>query len=137
MTAAQSSLRGDRRQKPLSTTAFLQTARVRQQVFRDESATVSDDGRNPRDEQGLRNPHLLALGHEKENLYPGIRGAGGAAEFFAHRKIKWWKSSRTGDDTGTEGPTRNMSSSQVACVNFLLPLAAIPGALSSALRAAG
>lgn len=32
------------------------------------------------------------------------------------------------------GPTRNMTSSQVACVNFLLPLAGISGALSAALR---
>ena len=33
-----------------------------------------------------------------------------------------------------DGPTRNMASSQVACVNVLLPLAGIPGALSAALR---
>ena len=119
----------------MSITAFVRTARLRQQVFRDESGTVSDEGRNPRDEKGLRNPHLLALGHEEENLYPGIQGTGGAVEFFAQRKIKWWKSSRSGDDTGTDGPTRNMASSQVACVNFLLPLAGIPGALSAALWA--
>ena len=60
----------------MSITAFVRTARLRQQVFRDESGTVSDEGRNPRDEKGLRNPHLLTLGHEEENLYPGIRGTG-------------------------------------------------------------
>ena len=135
MTAAQSSRRRNWRQKPLSITAFVRTVKLRQHVFRDESGTVSDDGRNPRDEKGQRNPNLLALGHEKENLYPSIRGTEGAVEFFAHRKIKWWKSSRSGDNTGTEGPTRNMASSQVACVNFLLPLADIPGALSAALWA--
>ena len=114
--------------------AFDRQAKERQQAFRDASQTVSDAGRNPTDDNGLRNGHLLALGHEEENLYPGLRGPGGAADLFAERDIKWWKSSRTGDKTGTEGPTRNMTSSQVACVNFLLPLASIPGALRAALR---
>ena len=41
----------------------------------------------------------------------------------------------SGDYGGADKPTRNMASSQVACVNFLLPLAAIPGALVSVLRA--
>ena len=83
------------------------------------------------DQEGQRNPHLLALGCEEENLFPGIRGSGGAIDFFRERKIKWWKSSRSGDDTKVDGPTRNMASSQVACVNFLLPLAGIPGALTA------
>ena len=74
----------------------------------------------------MRNPHLLPLGCEEENLYPGIRGNGGAVDFFSQRRIRWWKSARTGDDTAGPGPTRNMTSSQVACVNFLLPLAGIP-----------
>ena len=34
-----------------------------------------------------------------------------------------------------DGPTRNMASSQVMCVNFLLPLVDIPGALNAAIRA--
>ena len=83
----------------------------------------------------MRNPHLLSLGCEEENLYPGVRGSGGAIDFFRQRGINWWKSSRSGDDVEAEGPTRNMASSQVACVNFLLPLARIPGALLSALSA--
>ena len=83
----------------------------------------------------MRNPHLLSLGCEEENLYLGVRGSGGAIDFFSQRGIKWWKSSRSGDDVEAEGPTRNMASSQVACVNFLLPLARIPGALLSALSA--
>ena len=83
----------------------------------------------------MRNPHLLSLGCEEENLYLGARGSGGAIDFFSQRGIKWWKSSRSGDDVEAEGPTRNMASSQVACVNFLLPLARIPGALLSALSA--
>ena len=115
-------------------TSFERQAKERQQAFRDASQTVSDAGRDPTDDNGLQNRHLLALGHEEENLYPGLRGPGGATDFFAERNIKWWKSSRSGDKTDTEGPTRNMTSSQVACVNFLLPLTGIPGALSAALQ---
>ncbi len=117
-----------------SRTGFEKSAKRRQQLFRDASPTVSDQGRHPTDYKGLRNPHLLAVGCELDNLYPGIRGEGGAIDFFARRGIKWWKSSRSGDDTKTDGPTRNMASSQVACVNFLLPLAGIPGTLLSILR---
>ena len=84
---------------------------------------------------GYATPRLLARGYEEENLYPGIRGVGGAVDFFGQRNVKWWKSARSGDDTTVDGPTRNMASSQVACVNFLLPLAEIPGALSAALHA--
>ena len=120
--------------QPFSRTGFDRAAKARQRAFRDESHTVSADAKHPEDERGLRNSHLLALGYEENNLYPGIRGTDGAVAFFAQRNIKWWKSSRSGDDTNVEGPTRNMASSQVACVNFLLPLAGIPGALSAALR---
>ena len=118
-----------------TTTSFEHAARKRQGRFRDTSATISPQGRSPSDSAGVRNTHLLALGQEEENLYPGVRGAGGAIDFFGQRGIKWWKSSRSGDDFETDGPTRNMASSQVACVNFLLPLARIPGALLSALSA--
>ena len=86
------------------------------------------------DDKGMRNSHLLALGHEEENLFPGIRG-GKAIDFFRQRHIKWWRNPRSRDDTNIDGPTRNMASSQVACVNFLLPLAGIPGALVAALGA--
>ena len=118
-----------------SRTGFERAAKVRQHDFRDGSATISDDAKQPTDDKGLRNPHLLALGYEVENLFPGIRDAGGAIDFFGERDIKWWKSSRSGDDTKLDGPTRNMASSQVACVNFLPPLAGIPGALTAVLRA--
>lgn len=121
--------RGSRRR------SFEDSAKQDQQRFRDTSPTISTQGRFPFDDKGRRNPHLLALGFEEENLYPGIRGPGGAIDFFGQRGIKWWKSSRSGDDTKSDGPTRNMASSQVACVNFLLPLAGMPGALLSVLRA--
>ena len=115
--------------------SFEHAAKGRQALFRDTSPTISPRARAPADGKGLRNPHLLAIGREEENLYPGIRGPGGAVEFFHKRGIRWWKSSRSGDDTSVDGPTRNMASSQVACVNFLLPLAGFPGALPAAIRA--
>ena len=117
-----------------SRTGFERSAKRHQQQFRDASPTVSNRGRSPTDDKGLRNPHLLALGCEVENLFPCIRGEGGAIDFFSQRDIKWWKSSRSGDNSKSDGPTRNLASSQVACVNFLLPLAGIPGALLSVLH---
>jgi hypothetical protein len=65
---------------------------------------------------------------------PSLRGPDEALSFLRDRGIKWWKSIGSGD-SDTDGPTRNLASSQVACVNFLLPLARIPGALRAALRA--
>ena len=117
-----------------SRNGFECAAKRRQQQFRAASPTISDKGRSPTDDKGRRYPHLLALGCEVENFFPGIRGEGGAIDFFSQRDIKWWKSSRSGDNSKSDGPTRNMASSQVACVNFLLPLAGIPGALLSVLR---
>ena len=114
--------------------SFEDSAKQDQQRFRDTSPTISAQGRSPSDDKGRRNPHLLALGCEEENLYPGIRGAGGAIDFFKRRGIKWWKSSRSGDSQA-DGPTRNMASSQVACVNFLLPLCGIRGALEATISA--
>jgi hypothetical protein len=98
------------------------------------SCFVSEAARHPADDVGKRNRHLLALGYEQENLYPPLRGPAGAMRFFADRKIKWWRSSRSGDSKGTDGPTRNLASSQIACVNFLLPLADVPGALTACLQ---
>ena len=117
-----------------SRTGFERSAKRRQQQFRDVSPTVSDQGRAPTDDKGLRHPHLLALGYEVENLFPGIRGEGGAVDFFSQRHMGWWFNPASGDHGKSDKPTRNMASSQVACVNFLLPLAGIPGALLSVLR---
>ncbi len=114
--------------------SFEQSAKNQQRFFRDSSVTISDDGRSPTDDKGRRNPHLLGKGSEIDNLFSDIRGEDGAIGFFRERNIKWWKSSRSGDDSHPYTPTRNMASSQVACVNFLLPLANIPGALLSVLQ---
>ena len=121
-------------QQPNIRASFGVAARRRQGYFRDTSPTICTGGRVPSDDKGKRNPHLLTVGYEEQNLYPGIRGVGGATEFFRRRGVKWWKSSRSGDESKVDGPTRNMASSQVACVNFLLPLAGIPGALLSSIR---
>ena len=116
--------------------SFGVTARTRQTCFRDTSSTISEHGRSPSDDKGQRHGHLLALGHEEENLYPSLRGEAGARRFFKERGIKWHRTAGSGDTQDGDGvPTRNMASSQVACVNFLLPLAEIPGAVAAAIRA--
>lgn len=111
--------------------SFGDHARAQQARFR---FTLSPEAQRPTDNLGRRHGHLLALGHEIENLMPDLRGAAGAPEFFRDRRIKWWKSGRSGD-TRTDGPTRNLASSQVACVNFLLALARVRGGLQAMLRA--
>lgn len=109
--------------------------RCRQGRFRNESPTVSEIGRSPTDDKGRRHGHLLALGCEEENLYPPLRGNAGASQFLRDRRIKWWKSARSGDRPGGAGPTRNLASSQLACVNFMLPLAGSRTAIAAALSA--
>ena len=106
-------------------------ARSQQARFR---ATLPAAARTPTDDKGRRHGHLLACGHEHENLIPELRGPGGAVDVFATRGIKWWRNGRSGDQPGVQGPTRNLASSQIACVNFLLPLARDPGALLSFIR---
>lgn len=106
-------------------------ARQQQARFRD---TLPVAARSPTDDKGLRHGHLLALGHEIENLMPELRGQGGALDLFSSRGIKWWRNGRSSDGPG-DGPTRNLASSQVACVNFLLPLARRPDAMLAFLRA--
>ena len=114
---------------------FGRRERRRQASFRNESPTVSAIGRSPTDDKGRRHGHLLALGCEEENLYPPLRGKGGASRFLRDRRIKWWSSSRSGDRSAGAGPTRNLASSQLACINFMLPLASSPTALAAALSA--
>jgi len=114
--------------------SFGSQGRRKQGIFRETSATISEAARCPNDNVAKRHGHLLAVGYEQENLYPSLRGPEGAVRFFADREIKWWRASRSGDSTGTDGPTRNLASSQVACVNFLLPLADVSSALTACLQ---
>jgi hypothetical protein len=118
----------------ISNPAYQLLLRRQQAIFRATSATISDAVRRPDDAMGWRHGHLLALGCEEENLFPPLRGPGGAVDFFAARDITWWRAQTTGDAIGVNGPTRNLTSSQVACVNFLLPLAGLPGALETVVR---
>ncbi len=108
--------------------------RRRQAAFRNASPTISAAARAPVDEKGRKYGHLLALGCEEENLNPVLRGENGALRFFKERGLQWWQARMNGDTSKGERPTRNLASSQIACVNFLLPLASIPGALTAVLR---
>ena len=94
----------------------------RQAAFRRASETISARGRLPTDDAARDYRYMLALGLEDENLYPPLRGTEGARRFFGERGIKWWRHCGF-DDPSADGPTRNMASSQIACVNFFLPLA--------------
>jgi hypothetical protein len=100
---------------PRELTAFARTEYDRQIAFRDGSPARA--GGRP----------YLARRREGENFFPSIRGAGGAIQFFRDRRIAWWSTTEEYDR-----PTLQMASSQIACVNFLLPLAAGHG---DALRA--
>jgi len=112
--------------------------RRRQGEFRDTSRYISDAARRPDDPKGQKHRHLLACGCEDENLFPTLRGPGGAVQFTDERHVHWWRDPGRSGDTptreGGKGPTRNLASSQVACINFLLPLASIPGALEACLQ---
>ena len=105
--------------------SFPTCERKRQARFREQRSLPSS----------RRHRHVLVSGCEQENLYPTLRGENGACRFFASRGIKWWQDRRNGDDGRRKHPTLNMMSSQVACVNFLLPLIEIPGAPLAMLRA--
>lgn len=111
-----------------------------QERFRNESETISEAARAPSDEAGRRHGYLLSVGYEQENLFPSLR-QGRALRFFESRAIKWWRSQAGGDPDKDEagnkrpsGPTRNMASSQIACVNVLMPLAYAGTALTAILR---
>jgi hypothetical protein len=66
----------------------------------------------------LRRRVVLARGCEEENLFPSIRGPGGAVDIFRERGIVWWSTTEN-----TNRPSGHMASSQISCANFLLPLA--------------
>ena len=113
---------------------FRESEYERKAAFRRTSASIDADARSPGDERGRRYGHMLALGSEDQNLYPVLRGVRGARRFMATRDIGWWR--HVGfERPGVGGPTRNMASSQIACINFLLPLAPAKGAISAMLRA--
>ena len=113
-------------------TSFRAEEYRRQEGFRQRSVTISPRGRAPVDEPGRQYGHMLALGYEDENLYPTLRGAQGVRRFFDECAVTWWRC-RDFDAAEENGPTRNMASSQIACVNFVLPLAEIEDGLLAVL----
>lgn len=108
-------------------TPFAEEEYARQIAF--HSGTTKTPGTTPPDD--LRRRVVLARGREAENLFPSIRGPHGAAEFFREREIVWWSHTQENDR-----PSRHLASSQISCVNFLLPLAlGHPGTLLVLLQA--
>ena len=61
---------------------------------------------------------MLPAGKSPENLHPTLRKS--ALDYFALRGIKWWRWPPA-DSQEPPGPTRLLRSSQVACVNHLMP----------------
>ena len=106
----------------------------RQATHRKKSSTISSQGRTPVDERGRQYDYMLALEYEDENLYPALRGAQGVRRFFDERAVAWWRHCGF-EDAAINGPTRNMASSQIACVNFILPLADVENGLLAVLAA--
>ena len=106
----------------------------RQATFRSTSVTISSNGRTPTDKEGRQYPYMLALGYEDENLYPTLRGAAGVRPFFDERAIEWWRHCGF-EEVDENGPTRNMASSQIGCVNFVLPLVEIESGVLAMLAA--
>ena len=100
---------------------FGKKARKHQELFKLSSDTFSENSKISNDGKGQRNGHLLKIGCEMENLYPTLRFD--AVRYLNQRSIPWWQSERSGDDMNENHPTRNLASSQVACVNFLMFLA--------------
>ena len=113
---------------------FVDVETKRQIDFRNNPERISRLGRTPSNDAARKHEHLLPYGCEDETLYPTLRGDDGARRFFSERGIKWGSKSKY-DRRGPDWPARSMLSSQVMCVNFMLPLAEIEGALAATLRA--
>lgn len=98
-------------------TPFAREEYTRQIAFRSGSPPPTTGSEATRTAY-LKRHVLLPPGREEENFFPSIRGPGGAVEFFRERKIAWWSPN---DDKAR--PPGHLASSQIAVLNFLLPLA--------------
>jgi len=76
---------------------------------------------------GRNRPFCLPPECAEENLFAGIRET--ALRYFADHRIKWHQGSESGIK-----PNNHLCSSQVCCVNFLLPFADKPEALVALLQ---
>lgn len=90
-------------------TTFSKQQRLAQAAFRARSNTFSDAGRQAGQHRGRAYPFLLAPEAWQENLYPGVRDL--APAYFAERGIVWHQM------------RHHLLSSQVCCINFLMPYA--------------
>jgi hypothetical protein len=106
-------------------------ARRQQATFR---ATLSTAGQGTGDQFTQRHPFIVPEGAEDENLFAALRGPDGARAYFEDRRITWWRNPKSGDRAPGRGPTRNMTSSQIACVNLFLPIREHPALLTALLR---
>ncbi len=108
-------------------TTFLATERLRQAEFKAISPSFSDPARKDGSYGRLAHPFCVPSDLSLENLYPPIRED--ALAYFTRNKIKWHRA--------IDGrPSNHLCDSQVACVNFLLPLASNPTALMKVLSSA-
>lgn len=105
--------------------SFLPAEKVRQARFKIESGYFSKHAQGDGIYRGKLRPFCVPRDLSPENLYPPIRERADA--FFSDHKIKW-------HDAIAHKPSNHLCDSQVACVNFLFPLADKPEAVRLLLR---
>lgn len=104
---------------------FLEAEKLCQVAFKRTSPDFTDAARAEGIYRERPRPFCLPRECAQENLYPGIRAA--ALEYFAQHAITWHQGERN-------APSNHLCSSQVCCVNFLMPFAREPLALAELLR---
>ncbi|AIB12900.1 hypothetical protein ABAZ39_13055 [Azospirillum argentinense] len=100
--------------------SFERQERARQIAFRQSSSTFSAAAKRDGCHAGRRRPFLIPAEHWAENLYPGIRQQ--AAAYFGHHAIVWHRM------------RHHLLSSQICCLNVLMPFATRADALNDLLR---
>ncbi len=104
---------------------FLASEKPKQAQFKLHSPYFTDAARVDGIFKDKLYPFCLPTEHAEQNLFPEIRQS--ALDFFSKHGIQWHQ--------GQNGkPFNHMCSSQVACVNFLFPLADKPDALAKICR---
>lgn len=104
---------------------FLETEKLRQAEFKRMSPYFTDTARADGIYRDRARPFCLPQECAEENLYPGIRAT--ALAYFTQHAIAWHQ--------GESGkPSNHLCSSQVCCVNFLMPFAREPAALAALLK---
>lgn len=117
--------RSNRPQENEPVGTFLEVEKLRQSTFKQQSPTFSMAARSDGMYKGRQRPFCLPVDHAEENLFPGIRET--APAYFSKFEIKW-------HDGHAGKPSNHLCSSQVCCVNFLLPFYNQPKALAELLR---